>query len=170
MRALALAALVMLVAACGADTTAVGDPVAGKSISPLSSSLLPTKVLDLNVTSEDVSDQLATQNRAFVRQVSLFGLRKGDLLKATLQVSVFNDEAKLDRAAFRNRILRDIGRTVPQEVRLGDERVHVTTGNRQTIAVWFKGDDMLILSVRADYEQPRSLLRAVLDLDPGGVS
>ena len=168
-RAFALLA-VLLLGACGADTTSVGDPVAGKSISPLSSSLLPAKILDLNVTSEDVSDQLATQNRSFVRQVSLFGLRKGDLLKATLQVSVFNDEAKLDRAAFRNRILRDIGRTVPQEVRLGDERVHVTTGNRQTIAVWFKGDDMLILSVRADYEQPRSLLRALLDIAPEAAS
>jgi len=162
-RALALVALVV-VAGCGADTASVGNPVAGKEISTISSTRLPDQVLGLNVTSEDVSDQLATEDRAFVNEVSLFGLREKDLLKATLQISRFNADAKLDKAAFRNRILRDIGKTVPQAVRLGTKTVHVTTGNRQTIAVWFQGDEMMILSVRSDYDQPRTLLRKLVEL------
>lgn len=165
MRLLLAAVAVAVLAGCGADTATVGDPVAGKAIDTISSSLLPSTVLGLNVTAEDISDQLSTQHRAFVREVSLFGLRDDDLLKATLQVSRFNDEAKPDEKEFRNRILRDIGQTVPKEFRLGGARVHVTTGNQQTIAIWFKGDLMMILAVRSDYDRPRTLLRTLLDLD-----
>jgi len=161
-----LAVAVTLLAACGADTASVGSPVAGDAITLISSSVLPSTVLDLEVTPEDVADQVATESRAFVDEIGLFGLRAGDLLKATLQVSRFNDDADLDRAAFRNRILREIGQRVPEELRLGADRVHVTTGNRQTIAIWFRGDHMMILSVRSDYDQPRRLLRELLELDP----
>jgi len=166
LRRAAAAALVLALAACGADTESVGSPVAGEAIDEVPASLLPDRVLDLNVTVEDVADQVATVDRSFVDAVGLFGLREDELLKATLQVSHFNEEAEVERARFRNRVLREIGQTVPQELRLGDSRVHVTTGNRQTIAIWFRGDHMMILSVRSDYERPRTLLRELIDIDP----
>jgi hypothetical protein len=166
LRSLIAAGLVVALAGCGADTASVGSPVAGEAIGEIPASLLPDTVLDLDVTVEDVADQVATVDRSFVDAVGLFGLRADKLLKATLQVSRFNDEAEVERARFRNRVLREIGQSVPEEFRLGEERVHVTTGNRQTIAVWFRGDHMMILSVRSDYERPRTLLRELLELDP----
>jgi hypothetical protein len=49
---------------------------------------------------------------------------------------------------------------------MGDHQVYLTTGRRQSVAVWWKGRHLFILSSREEFETPRSLLRAALEIEP----
>ena len=71
---------------------------------------------------------------AFIDALSLYSLRKNDLVQATLQVSRFNDGADVDADKFRQTVVNQIGGTAPRTVRLGSETVYLTTGTKQTIA------------------------------------
>ena len=51
-------------------------------------------------------------------------------------------------------------------VRLGASTVYLTTGTKQSIAVWFKGRYLFVLATRADYDEPRTLLRKALEIQP----
>ena len=42
----------------------------------------------------------------------------------------------------------------------------ITTGTKQSIAMWFKGRYLFVLSTRADYDEPRTLLRKALEITP----
>lgn len=157
-------ALSLVGTACAAKTQSVGAPIAGKSIKQVDSSLLPGEVAGLKVTTEDVSAQLVGVKRAFVDRVGLFGLRRADLLVSSLQVSRFNSAAQVSSADFQSSVLARIGSTVPRLYILSGRRVFLTSGNKQTVAVWFRGRSMFVLSVRQDYPTPRSLVRQMLDL------
>jgi hypothetical protein len=61
-------------------------------------------------------------------------------------------------------VVNQIGATAPRPVRLGHDTVYLTTGTRQSVAVWFKGRYLFVLATRADYEQPRTLLRRALEI------
>ncbi|MGH9040257.1 MAG: hypothetical protein ACRDZ3_08500, partial [Acidimicrobiia bacterium] len=63
-------------------------------------------------------------------------------------------------------VVNQIGSARPRTFRLGKRTVYLTTGTKQSIAVWFKGPHMFVLASRSDYDQPRSLLRAVLEIKP----
>jgi hypothetical protein len=96
----------------------------------------------------------------------LFSFReKDDLLRATLQVSRFNELAEPDVPKFRNSVVANLGSTVPQELRVGEAHVWLTTGNQQLIFVWFQRRSFMVLSIRGDYPFPRTLLRKLLDAD-----
>ena len=153
--------------ACSADTGSVGDPIPGEKVRGVERSMLPEHVLDLAVTQESVSEQLRAVDRAFVDAVGLFAFRDNQLVKATLQLSEFNDRAKVGDRRFQQTVLATIGGTTPREYRLGGEIVHVSTGKRQLLAVWFRDRWMMVLSVRNDYLRPRALLRELVALDPG---
>jgi hypothetical protein len=43
--------------------------------------------------------------------------------------------------------------------------VFLGSGSRQSVAVWFDGPTMLVLSAREDYDQSRALLRALVDME-----
>lgn len=166
----ALAVALFVSGACGTDTGSVGSPISGKEVKPIAADVLPAEVLGLSVSTEDISLQLAGQERSYVTDLGLFGLREGDppLLKATLQISRFNDQAEVGKASFRSQVLNRVGNTVPLEFRVDDQRVFITSGNSQTIAVWFRGKELRILSVRADYPFPRTLLRELIHQGEGG--
>ena len=51
-------------------------------------------------------------------------------------------------------------------VRVGDRAVYLTTGRRQSVAVWWDDSYLFVLSSREDYETPRALLRAALEIEP----
>lgn len=161
--ALAAAALVGL-GACASKTASVGQPIAGKSIKKIDASLLPGEVAGLKVTAENLDTQLAGVKRSFVNELGLFGLRRGDLLVSTLEVSHFNSAAKVQDPKFQASVLARIGASVPKLYILSGNHVFLTSGNKQTVAVWFRKQTMLVLSVRQDYATPRSLVRQMLDL------
>ena len=61
-------------------------------------------------------------------------------------------------------MVQQIGSTVPRIFRMGDRTVYVTTGRRQSIAVWFEERHLFILATREEYDQPRTLLREALEI------
>jgi hypothetical protein len=159
-----LAAAVAL-AGCARSDASV-EPTPGKEIKALEIPNLPADLLGLKLAPEDVSEDLGKVPSAFIDSLSLYSLRKNDLVMATLQVSRFNDGADVKADKFRQTVVNQIGSTAPRTVRLGGETVYLTTGTKQSIGVWFKDRYLFVLATRADYDEPRTLLRKALEIQP----
>ncbi|HVW33190.1 MAG TPA: hypothetical protein VHL53_11675 [Acidimicrobiia bacterium] len=159
MAALAAAAL----AGCTRSDAAV-TPTPGPAVKALDVPGLPSDLLGLRITREDVGADLAKVNKAYVQALSLYSLRRDDLVMATLQVSRFNPGADVNSEHFRQTVVNQIGARAPRTVRLGAQTVYLTTGTKQSIAVWFKGPTLFVLATRADYDEPRTLLRRTLEI------
>lgn len=161
-RTAGVAALAAVLALGGcADTEAKERSAVSATVEGLPADLVPESLLGLAVTTEAV-EGVSAAKRSYVDAAGLYGLREGDQLKATLQVSRFNEAAKPETAKFRASILNRIGGTRPQPYRMGDTVVHFTTATKQTLAVWFRGDYLFVLAARDDYGTPRSLVREAL--------
>ncbi len=161
----ALALAVAVLAGCGRSDAAV-DPVAGKKVKVLELSSLPPEVLGLAVQREDVAGSVAKVSSTFIDALGLWSLRSDDLVQATLQVSRFSEGARVEEADFRQSVVNQIGSARPRTFRLGKRTVYLTTGTKQSLAVWFKGAYLFVLASRSDYDQPRTLLREVLEIEP----
>jgi hypothetical protein len=159
---LAAALAVAGAGACGGSEEKVQR---GRAIKALELPGVPPDLLGLKLTREDVSATTERVNLAFVDSVALYSLRNDkDLVQATLQVSHFTEEARTGESSFRQAVVNQIGSAQPRAFRLGGETVYLTTGTKQSIAVWFKGDHLFVLASRADYDTPRTLLRKALEL------
>lgn len=168
-RRAAVAAAIAVAVAGGACTNARSihtDATPGKQIKQLPTDLLPGEVFGLKVSREDMSKTLANTRRSYVDAVGLYGLRKDDLLEATLQVSRLNSHADFESPAFRRELVGKIGASLPREVRVGPDTVYLSVGTKQTLSAWFRGRNLLVLAVRDEYGQPRALLRQALRLNP----
>jgi len=44
--------------------------------------------------------------------------------------------------------------------------VWATTGTKQQLFVWFRERHLMVLAVRSDFTQPRTLLREALEIEP----
>ena len=141
-------------------------PTPGRAVKALDLPGLPADLLGLRLARENVGDDLARVPKAYVDALSLWSLRRDDLVMATLQVSRFNAGAAVATDTFRKTVVNQIGATAPRPVRLGADTVYLTTGTKQSIAVWFKGRDLFVLTTRADYDRPRTLLRRALEIQP----
>jgi hypothetical protein len=159
----AVAALAL--AGCTRSDASVA-PTPGKAVKALEIANLPPDLMGLTIAPEDVSEDLAKVPSAFIDSLSLYSLRHNDLVMATLQVSRFNDGADVNAEKFRQTVVNQIGSTAPRTVRLGGETVYLTTGTKQSIGVWFKGRYLFVLATRADYDEPRTLLRKALEIQP----
>jgi len=161
----AVVAAAVALAGCARSDASV-EPTPGQAVTAVEISSLPADLLGLRITPEDVSEELAEVPSAFIDRLSLFSLRKDDLVMATLQVSRFSPGADVEQETFRQTVVNQIGSTAPRAVRLGGETVYLTTGTKQSIGVWFKGRHLFVLATRGDYEQPRTLLRQALEIRP----
>jgi hypothetical protein len=157
-------AAVTLAGCARSDASVAATP--GKAVQALEIPNLPADLLDLHVAKEDVSASLAKVPAAYIDALSLYSLRHNDLVQATLQVSRFTAGADVASDRFRQTVVNQIGSTAPHTVRLGADTVYLTTGTKQSIAVWFKGRYLFVLATRADYDQPRTLLRKALEITP----
>lgn len=126
---------------------------------------MPTQILGLRVTPEDVSKQIKSVQRRYVDSVGLFGLREGELLRGTLQVSRFNRLAENDREDFRRSVIGLVGGSSPLVISVEGKQVYFTTASDQKTFVWFDGQGLFLLSVHQDFEFPLTLLRRVIDLE-----
>lgn len=162
--AFAITAALSGLAGC-ANTEAIERQAASETVGTIPPGVVPSDLLGLQVTSEQVSSVMESKD-AYVDSVALYGLRKGDLLQGTLQVSHFNEEAQADSARFRRAVIGKIGGAVPRRYRLGDDEVWFTSATKQLVAAWFKGDNFFILSTREDYATPRALVRKALEIEP----
>ncbi|MGI8792089.1 MAG: hypothetical protein ACR2H3_02745, partial [Acidimicrobiales bacterium] len=138
----------------GADGIAISGPEA-----------FPGELSGLGVDPEYAS-AVENQKRPFVEAVGLYSLRQGDTLQATLQLSRFTEAANTDDERFRRSVVQQVGSTVPHEVTVGETTVFITTGRRQQVAVWFQDRTLFILGMREEYDTPRALTRAALEIKP----
>jgi len=153
--------LVFAGASCGNERVPGTD---GEAIEQLPASAVPDEILGLQVTREDMSESLAGVDDAFIESVGLYGMRRDELLQATLQISRFRDNAPMDKPSFRNSLITQIGGARAQSFRMGDRTVWRTTGRKQVKSIWFEGQTMFVLAVRDTFEQPRTLLRESLEV------
>jgi len=161
----AVVAAALALAGCTRSDASVAA-TAGKAVKTLDIPNLPPDVLGLKIAPENVSDDLAKVPSAYIDALSLYSLRHNELLMATLQVSRFNAGADVNADKFRQTVVNQIGSSAPRTVRLGGSTVYLTTGTKQSIAMWFKGRYLFVLSTRADYDEPRTLLRKALEITP----
>lgn len=143
-----------------------GSAPAKRAVETLDPGMLGRRVLDLDVSVENVADDLSRQTDVYVDGLTLFSLRRQKLLMATLQVARLDDRARVKDPAFRRSFVQSLGGTEPRAVRLGGQALWTTTGNDQELAVWFDGSYLFVLSTRKDYERPRVLLRTMLKVKP----
>ena len=155
-------AMCLALTACGHD--AATSQANNRTISVLDAPGIPSTLGGLRVQSEAIGDDLKKVHRPYVDGVALFSLREGDTLEATLQVAQFASDVNGEDRAFQDRLLATLGSATSKEFRIGGRSVFLTTGDRQSIAVWFTSNSFFVLSTRADYPYPRGLLRLALDL------
>lgn len=166
LRTLGIVAVAALALAGCTRSGASVAPTPGKAVTALEVPNLPPDLLGLKLAPEDVSEDLAKVPSAFIDALSLYSLRHNDLVMATLQVSRFNDGADVKAEKFRQTVVNQIGSSAPRTLRLGGETVYLTTGTKQSIGVWFKDRYLFVLATRADYDEPRTLLRKALEIQP----
>lgn len=156
-----LVGLALVVAACGDDG---GESVTVADFEVIAPDRLPATVLDLGVAPEKFSATLLAGQEPYIEALGMFGLRKGDLLQATMQVSRFESPTTIRDALFRRSLAGQIGGTgQPAISRVGNETVYIMPSGRQTLAVWYGSEEMYVLTVRPEYPQPRRLLRAMVE-------
>jgi hypothetical protein len=154
-------ALAFAVGACGRDD---GSQQAAP-IAQMGADVLPKRILDLTVKREDVHERVGGVKRPYVVATGLYSLREGKELQATLQISEFSAKADVGDPSFRLAIVNQIGSTQPRAFRMGSHTVYLTTAKRQAVAVFFKKRSFVVLSTLDTYDEGRSLLRALLELD-----
>ena len=161
-----LAATALLgVAGCGNENPEVAAAEA-RQVVALDLPVVPGEINGLTVVKEDISATLKDVRRPYFDATVLYSLREAETLQATLQVGRYAEGTRYDDHDFRRAFLGTIGGGAPKLLRMGEERVWLTSGDRQAIALWFRGRHVFILSSREEYEFPRTLLRAALEIKP----
>lgn len=157
-----LVAAAFVAGACGGGEDVVAQ--AGGPVEPLELAL-PPEIVGLKVEQEKVTDALENFRPSYVESAALYSFRGDkDLVQATLQVARFRDEERNRSASFRNSIMAQFGSTRPRATRMGDVTVYRTTQTKQVVATWFDGLDWYLLSIRDEFDRPRTLMRETLEV------
>jgi hypothetical protein len=164
----ALAAVGMRAAAAPTPATPA-RPAVHAAAQKVTAPAMPAQMLGLDVKQEKTPRKLSgSSDPPYFDAMWLYSLRddaKG--LQAILEVGHFNADAQVGSTDFQQRIAQQIGSTSAlRQLRFGADRVDITSNDQLTVAVWFKGRDIFILTVRDTYTQPKSLVRAALGLKP----
>ena len=167
MRVRVFLAACVVVAGCASHSGHLNlGGTAGSKISHAADVVVPTTVLGLTVSQEDVAKTLEDTRRSYVDSLVMYGLRSDNLLEATLQVSRFDPGTKFTTDRFQQEVVDQVGSSPsPPVANVGGTKVFLTSGNRQDIAVWFRGPYLFILASRQDFAFPRALLRALLQVN-----
>lgn len=163
-RLLSLLLLVGVVAAgCGGGEDLVTK--AGGPVEALDDIQLPADLVGLKVAEEKVTEALESFRPSYVAGAALYSFRGDkDLVQATLQIARFRDEPRNRSNNFRQSILTQFGSTRPRVTRMGDTVVYRTTQTKQTVAIWFDDLDWYLLSIRDEFDRPRTLMRETLEV------
>ena len=160
--AAALVAVSIVVGACGNDAP---KGVPGNKVKPIAARSFPSTILGLEVHEEDVKNNLAEAKNTYASQASLYSLRNENIVVATLQAMKLTDKFDYKSAREREALAVKIGGGRAEDYRVGSDTVYITQGQRQRIALWFRGRDLFVLSVRQDFDRPRSLIRETLGIN-----
>lgn len=154
--------------ACGRSKPAVVPTTAEQQPLEVAEDLVPGDFFPgLSVTTEDVAElEKKAGSTSYLASTRLWAVRAGEHLRATLQVSRFVPDARPEDEAFRERIVGQISSSGSRERVLGGQAVFATSANQQPLYIWFRGPSLFVLSVAADYPEPRAVLRRTLELKP----
>ena len=153
-------AVAVIASACG---TASARGTSAKDIKQLPKDTVSGTYLGLTPVREDISGTLRDQlANAYVDAVGLYSLRHDKLLEATLQISKLSKSARPKDPKFQQQVVGQIGGTAVQGFVMDGRRVYRSSARKQSLSSWFRGDYLLVLSVRDTYPYPRSLLRLLL--------
>ena len=128
----------------------------------------PPDIAGLSVTREELREpSRKTERREYLSDIVLYSLRRPDgQLEGTLQVGRFRGDAPSDSTSFRRSLAAQVGTTVPIEQRVDATTTYVTKGKRLVIVAWFRERRIFILSIREDFESPKTLIRQALGVEP----
>lgn len=161
-----LALMACFVAGTSCATAPARGSTGTKKIRPLEISL-PSELAGLRVQRETITEPLEKFRRAYAESVALISLRApDDLVLATLQITRFIDAPRFTTQQFRLSVISQLGSTKPQPTRMGDITVHRAKGTKQTLAIWYQGRHMFLLSIRDDFAKPRLLIREAVEIKP----
>ena len=163
--AIVLVAVSLGGAACGGKSAEV-EAAETRKVVALDLPAVPGELNGLKVVKEDISKTLDDARRPYFDGTVLYSLREGETLQATLQIGRYAEETRYADAKFRRAFLGTIGGSAPKQLRMGDDRVWLTSGDRQAIAIWFRDRYVFILSSREEYKFPRTLLRSAMGIEP----
>ena len=129
---------------------------------------MPDKVLDLKVKAEDANGVVSQEKGSLASQeIGFYSLRRADnFLQATIEIVRFRPDSGYQSSDFQGGLVDQIGLTRPQTLRVGSVMVHVSASKGLANAIWFRGPFMFVLAIRSEFDRPKSLLRAALDLNP----
>ena len=157
--------ILLFISSCGGNDA---TQVRSRSKVGVLSMQLPAEILGLKVQQEQISEALQEVRPSYVAEAALYSLRTpDDLLQASLQVSRFKDEKRYLTDEFRRTIINQLGASPPRATRMGDRVVWRTSGSNLALAVWFEGKFMYLLSIRDNFDRPRSLIRTMLEQKVG---
>ena len=157
-------ALLLLAASLAGCGNGKVEGTLGNKVKQLESPAPPPDMLGLTPQSEDVSKLISTVSDLYVNAVSIYSLRKDDVVQATLQISRFNSKARPNDPDFRKALVTNLGGSEGTPTTVGKDTVFITQGTRQRVAVWFRSKNVFILTTRDDYDMPRALLRESLQI------
>lgn len=158
-----LVALGLLLAGCGGGEDVVTQ--AGGPVEPLDDIELPPELVGLKMAEEKVDQALENFRPSYVAGAALYSFRGDkDLVQATLQIARFRDEPRNRSNSFRQSILAQFGSTRPRATRMGDTVVYRTTQTKQKVAIWFDDLEWYLLSIRDEFDRPRTLMRETLEV------
>lgn len=163
----ALSSRWLVAAALGAVSTGCGGGAeagrTGNEPLPAATSVaLPAELAGLRVTAEELPNEAANESRTYAAASSVYALRQGNMLRATLQIIELIEAAPVDSARFRRGVVSDISAGIPTTIRLRGRDVFQSETQDGTRDVWFDQDRVLVLFVRRDFDRPRGLLQTVL--------
>ncbi len=157
---LAFGPLLVLLSACASGKAPQASPTA----KPLVNVDLPSELLGLHVTPESVQGNVKGIDQTYLQSIGLFSFReKSKLLRATLEIGVFNKLAPATKADFRSTIIGGLGGSVPIQLRMGQTSVYLATGADQNLFTWFDDKAFYVLSMRSDFPFQRTLLRDLVN-------
>lgn len=157
--------ILMATAGCGGGGPDLERTITGAGAIRPAPFSLPGQLLGLQVAQEDIADQIQESRRPYLNNVGLFSLRENDLVRATFQVSRFNDLARPNSAEFRNAIVQQVSARRPLQMSIGEQLIYATLENEQQIFLWFRDDWFYVLTVHGEYEFPITLLRRLVELE-----
>jgi hypothetical protein len=157
----ALAAVTLLVGACGGDggeRPAVARPPAKVPVSLVPPSLTNG---ELTLTEDDQARKAFSElgERALVADGRLWQIRQGDQLVATLQVSTVKSKVDLRNERERTSIVRHILPGTRQEIDVDGLPISMSDSDDKTVFVWFGRDLFQVLQVKSTKLDPEAIVR-----------
>ena len=108
--AVACAMIALAAPACGKSKSSTGSTgLPGKAVKPLSADLVPSDVLGLQTSQEDITKALAGGRRSYVQSTSVYSFRKDNLLQATVWRADYSPRATITTALDPERLRQATG-------------------------------------------------------------